>query len=458
MVAVQEASWQVVTERLRQQVGQPNFDLWIRPLRAGAPAGQKLTIISPNDFHLDYVRRNHAQAIVTLVEELMPGIEVVFEVAATEDEKEAAGAPPRAAAGPELVQSPKPMMQPEPPESPRPHPLLNAHYTFETFVIGTSNQVAHASASAVAQNPGRAFNPLFLVGAAGLGKTHLLHAIGHAVHRTGQKKRIYCLPAERFMNEYISAIQRSKPLEFKEKYRKECDLLLIDDIHALAGREGTQEEFFHIFNSLYEQGKQIVLTSDKYPKDMPGLEQRLRSRFEWGLIADIQPPDMETRVAIIRKKAELNQMSIPDDVAVFLATLPTSSVRDLEGYLTRLRAFSNFENRPIDLEFARKTLAGLMGEPKVVNCEDIIKKVAEFYNVRVNDIKSSSRKAVITEPRHVAMFLTREMTGLSFPEIGQRFGGRNHATVINACDNVRNRMVADAQFGAIVTQLRKAVA
>jgi chromosomal replication initiator protein len=453
MIALKEPSWQAVSEQLLEQIGQPHYDLWIRPLRAKISDDQTLRLVSPNDFHLDYVRRNYLPTIQGVVEAVMPGFR--FELA-VDEVKEAA---PSVTTEPAVSEpaAPTPMSQREQPNKPRPHPLLNPDYTFDAFVIGTSNQVAHASASSVSQNLGTAFNPLFLVGAAGLGKTHLLHAIGHQVHRDHPKMRIVCMPAGDFMNKYTSAIQQGKGNEFKEKYRRECDLLLIDDIHALAGREGTQEEFFHIFNSLHDSRKQIVLTSDKYPKDMAGLEQRLRSRFEWGLIADIQPPNMETRLAIIRKKAEHHQMSLPDDVAVYLATMATTSVRDLEGHLNRLRAFSKFENRPIDLEFARKTLASLMGQAKVVSCEDIIKVVAETYNVRVNDMKSSSRKASITEPRHVAMFVTREETGLSFPEIGARFGGRNHATVINACDNVRNRMLADAQFAALVGQIRKAL-
>jgi chromosomal replication initiator protein len=442
MVVADMFNWESVAEALLDTVGQPHYDLWIRPLKAELADPRIVRLLSPNEFHLDYVRRTHATAIETLVATRFPDWQVEFGVGEPLNE-------------PIPVEQRIPASQLEQPTRPSLHPLLNAQYTFASFVVGTSNQVAHASAASVADNLGMAFNPLFLVGSSGLGKTHLLHAIGHKVHRDEPRKRIFCLPAERFMNEYVNAIRAGRSIEFKDKYRKECDLLLIDDVHALAGREGTQEEFFHIFNSLHENGKQIVLTSDKYPRDMDGLEQRLRSRFEWGLIADIQPPDMETRVAIIRSKAELQQVPIPDDVAVFLATLPTSSVRDLEGHLNRLRAFSNFENRTIDLEFARKTLARLMGEPKVINVDDIIKKVSEAFGVRPQDIRSSSRKSSVTVPRHVAMFLAREKTQMSFPEIGLRFGGRNHATVINACDNVRERMLTDPQFAAIVEQIKK---
>lgn len=441
MVVVNEAIWDGITRQLQSAIGQPHYDLWIRPLKFDGLRDQTALVLSPNDFHLDYVRRNYGGVI----EKTLAGAGYNLEL----------GVAPAGAEQPSpLAETKIPATVREQPDRPKAHPLLNAQYTFETFVVGTSNQVAHASASSVALNLGRAFNPLFLVGGSGLGKTHLLHAIGHEVYRNDSKKRIHCLSAERFMNLYVTSIQRGNSMEFKEKFR-ECDLLLIDDVHTFAGREGTQEEFFHIFNFLHEKDKQIVLTSDKYPRDMPGLEHRLRSRFEWGLIADIQPPEAETRIAIIRRKAELAGMALPDDVAYFLAGLTTSSVRDLEGHLTRLRAFSNFENRPIDLEFARRTLAGLMGTPRVRSSDDIIKAVADAFNVRVQDLRSASRKAAFTEPRHVAMFLTRELMNLSYPEIGQRFGGRNHATVINACDNVRNRMLTDQQFAALVNQLKR---
>lgn len=448
MVLVSEPAWASVVEQLQARLAANQFELWIRPLRSSGVEGKTFHVLAPNDFHFDYVKRNFLEAILAAVESVAAGYRFNMAVGAP---VEAAAAAVTVTPAAEAI----PVSEREMPDRPKLHPLLNGQYTFDSFVVGTSNQVAHASAQSVSENLGRAFNPLFLAGGAGLGKTHLLHAIGHSVHQADPKKRIYCMPAERFMNEYVSSIQRGKSIEFKEKYRQGCDLLLIDDVHTMAGKEGTQEEFFHIFNALYDNGRQIVLTSDKYPKDMPGLEQRLRSRFEWGLIADIQPPEMETRVAIIRKKAEFYHMALPDEVAIFLATLQTTSVRDLEGYLTRLRAFSNFENRPITLEFAHKTLANLMGEPKVVNTEDIMKKVADFFSVRVLDIKSSSRKASLTEPRHVAMYLSRELTDLSFPEIGQRFGGKNHATVINACDNVRKKMAIDAHFSAIVSQLKK---
>ena len=439
-----DSTWDLVVERLKLTLSEANFTLWIRDLVAVAGPDGVLHVAAPNDFHRDYLKRSHWPAIESALAAVAPGRTAELVV-------RDAGTP--AAVHPEPV----PVSEREQPTRPRLHPLLNPLYNFDTFVVGPSNQVAHASALAVAQNLGRGYNPLFLAGGAGLGKTHLLHAISHVVHQADPKKHIHCMTAERFMNEFVSAIQRGKALEFKEKYRQGCDLLMIDDVHVLAGKEGTQEEFFHIFNTLYDNGKQIVLTSDKYPREMAGIEHRLRSRFEWGLISDIQPPEMETRIAIIRKKAESHHMAIPDEVAVFLATLSTTSVRDLEGYLTRLRAFSHFENTPITLEFARKTLAGLLGEPKVVGVDEILKKTGDYFNVRVQDIKSASRKASLTEPRHVAMFLTRELTDLSFPEIGARFGGKNHATVINACDNVRKRMQTDDRFQAVVTQLKKSL-
>jgi chromosomal replication initiator protein len=445
MVMVMDPNWDAVVERLVPTLGRTNVDLWIRTLQCVSTTDQIFKLTSPNEFHRGHVMAHYGEALQSAIQAIAVGFGFEISVVAPVDEPLSALPPP-----------PVPASQLETPGRPQLHPLLNASYTFDSFVVGTSNQVAHASAQSVSENLGTAFNPLFLVGDAGLGKTHLLHSIGHAVHKANPKLRIHCLPAERFQNELVNAIQHARLPAFKDKYRLECDLLLIDDIHSVEGKERTQEEFFHIFNFLHESKSQIVLTSDKYPKDMPLLEQRLRSRFEWGLIADIQPPDMETRLAIIRKKAVLDRMVLPDDVALFLASLPTRSVRDLEGCLTRLRAFSHIEKKPIDMDFAQKKLASLMDGPKVVNIDDVMKTIADYHRVKVQELKSASRKAALTEPRHVAMYITRELTDLSFPEIGKRFGGRNHATVMNACDRVKERMLTDAQFAATVALLTKA--
>lgn len=458
-------SWHSIAQQLSTAISSDQFDVWIRPLEQTACAEGVITVAAPNAYHCMWVTNNFETVLNSACDTVAPGYRIKVTVGALGTAEEmlseqppANGSPVVNGSSPTKSSSAGPMVPParETGARSKRHPLLDSRYDFESFVVGPSNQVAHASAFAVAQNLGRTFNPLFIAGAAGLGKTHLLHAIGHSVwERSEGKKRIFCLSAERFMNEYVSSIQRSRAIEFKEKYRTQCDLLLIDDVHTLAGKEGTQEEFFHIFNSLYDLGNQIVLTSDKYPKDMSGLEERLRSRFEWGLIADIQPPDVETRLAIIGRKSEGMQMELPKEVALYLATMPTASVRDLEGYLNRIRAFSQFQNKEINLDFVQNVLAIHIGEPRQISVEDIIRKVADYFGVRVTDMKSKSRTASLTHPRHVAMYLARELTELSFPELGQRFGGRNHATVMHACDNVRKKRQSDPHFAAVISALRK---
>ncbi len=458
-----EPTWNAVARQISTMVNDNMFDIWFRPLRQVSCVDNLLILAAPDDYHRKWVSDKYAEMLRVAAGMVVPGIRVEVIVQASGEQVtdapvaepvEALVAVEAAAALQEDASLQAPISDSESPHRARLNPQLDPKYTFDSFVIGLSNQVAHASALAVADRLG-SYNPLFIAGGAGLGKTHLLHAIGHRFYqRTGGRKRTFCLSAERFMNEYVSAIQRGKAIDFKERYRRDCDLLLIDDVHTMAGKEGTQEEFFHIFNSLHAAGKQIVLTSDKYPKDMSGLEERLRSRFEWGLIADIQPPDTETKLAIIWRKTEAMRLELPNEVALFLASMPTTNVRDLEGYLTRIRAYSEFQNQPVTLSFAQRVLSIHMGEPKVISTDDIIRKVSDFYNVRPIDLKSSSRKASLTLPRHVAMYLVRELTELSFPEIGQRFG-RNHATVIHACDNVRKRRQSDPHFEAVVTALKK---
>jgi chromosomal replication initiator protein len=462
-LAVAQPGWKLVSDRLQESINPQTYEVWIRPLQEMAVADGIISVTAPDSYHRKWVLSRYGTEIDKALGEVAPDhkLEIVIrstETAATngdenpgldelhqpsapqaESQKTLASVP--AANG--LNELSRPLM----------NPLLDARYTFDSFVAGSSNQVAHASAKAVANNPGRAFNPLFLAGVAGLGKTHLLNAIGHDIYRRDPKMRIFCLPAERFMNEYVGSIQRGRSLDFKDKYRHGCDLLLIDDVHTLAGKEGTQEEFFHIFNWLYDHGRQIVLTSDKYPKDMANLEERLRSRFEWGLIADIQPPDLETKLAIIHKKAEMMKLYLPDEVSLFLASLSTTNVRDLEGYLVRIRAYSQFQDMKVSIENVQEWLSIHMGQQREASVEDIIKKVAEYYSLKPAELKSASRKAVVTEPRHLAMYIAREITNFSFPEIGSRFGGRNHATVIHAHDKMRTKVQSDPQYAALVKAL-----
>lgn len=333
-------------------------------------------------------------------------------------------------------------------------PSLNPKYTFATFVVGNSNKFAHAAAMAVAESPARAYNPLFIYGGVGLGKTHLMHAIGHHILDKNPNMRIVYASSEKFTNELINAIRDDKTEEFRQKYRN-VDILLIDDIQFLAGKERTQEEFFHTFNTLHEAFKQIVLTSDRPPKEIPTLEDRLRSRFEWGLIADIQPPDLETRIAILRKKAELEMVDIPDDVIVFIANHIPSNIRELEGALVRVKAFCTLNSVQPNLSVAQEVLRDVFPKKEVrkVSVLVIQKVVAEHFGLKPNILRARKRSKDIAYPRQIAMYLARELTDLSLPSIGEEFGGRDHTTVLHACEKIREDISRNPQLAQEIEEL-----
>lgn len=352
-----------------------------------------------------------------------------------------------------------------PPPAPPPKPpsknlarrsALLPKYTFDNFVVGASNQFAHAASKAVANQPSDHYNPLFIYGGVGLGKTHLVNAIGHQVLDANEDARVVYLSSESFMNELIAALRRDRMDDFKSRFRR-IDLLIVDDVQFLAGRERTQEEFFHTFNSLYDSHHQIVLTSDKFPKEIPDLEERLRNRFEWGLIADIQPPDIETRVAIVEKKAEFEGIDLPQEVAIFLATNIDSNVRELEGSLTRLGAFASLNKCPITVDFAREVLQSVLRDraDRIITIESIQKAVCDFFRIRPNDLRSKRRTRTVALPRQVAMYLCRRYTNASFPVIGDRFGGRDHSTVIHAAQVIERRLREDPTFRATVERLER---
>lgn len=324
---------------------------------------------------------------------------------------------------------------------------LNPKYTFDRFVVGSNNQFATAACKAVADLPGGNYNPLFLYGGVGLGKTHLVNAIGLELLRRHPGLRLLYIGSERFMNEVINGIRFDKMADLRRKYRESCDILLMDDIQFLAGKERTQEEFFHTFNCLHEAGKQIVVTSDKFPKDIKGLEERLRSRFEWGLIADIQPPDLETRIAILQKKADASDIHLPDDVSIYLAQQIRSNVRELEGSLIRLSAFSSLNGSPITIELARNVLKNIIREVENrCTIEAIQKVVASYYSIKVTDMKSARRMKHLAYPRQIAMFLCKKHVKSSFPEIGQKFGGKDHTTVMHACRKIDKLLKTDTKL------------
>lgn len=333
---------------------------------------------------------------------------------------------------------------------------LNPKYTFDTFVIGNSNRFAHAASLAVAESPAKAYNPLFIYGGVGLGKTHLMHAIGHYILESSPNAKVVYVSSEKFTNELINSIKDDKNVEFRNKYRN-VDVLLIDDIQFIAGKERTQEEFFHTFNSLHESNKQIIISSDRPPKEIPTLEDRLRSRFEWGLIADIQPPDFETRIAILKKKADVENLNIPNEVMVYVANKIQSNIRELEGALIRIVAFSSLTNKEISVDLASEALKDIISNrnSKQITTGLIQDVVASYYNLRIDDFKSKRRTRNVAFPRQIAMYLARKLTDLSLPKIGEEFGGRDHTTVIHAYEKISNDIEKDDALKDTIDELTK---
>jgi chromosomal replication initiator protein len=333
---------------------------------------------------------------------------------------------------------------------------LNQKYTFDTFVVGNSNRFAHAASLAVAQSPARAYNPFFIYGGVGLGKTHLMHAIGHYILSQKPNYKVVYISSERFTNELINSIKDDKNVEFRNKYRT-IDVLLIDDIQFIAGKERTQEEFFHTFNALHEANKQLVISSDRPPKEIPTLEERLRSRFEWGLITDIQPPDFETRIAILLKKASMENLTVPNDVINFIATKIETNIRELEGALIRIVAYSSLTNCPIDINLAEHVLKDILPDqkPKKITISDILQEVGRHFSLKMEDFKAKKRTKDLAFARQVAMYLCSELTDLSLPKIGEEFGGRDHTTVIHARDKIAQDMAKDPQLSMLIDSLKK---
>ncbi|AFS77086.1 chromosomal replication initiator protein DnaA [Gottschalkia acidurici 9a] len=331
---------------------------------------------------------------------------------------------------------------------------LNPKYIFDTFVIGNSNRFAHAASLAVAEAPAMAYNPLFIYGGVGLGKTHLMHAIGHYILSQNPSASVVYVSSEKFTNELINSIRDDKNVEFRSKYRN-VDVLLIDDIQFIAGKERTQEEFFHTFNALHDANKQIIISSDRPPKEIPTLEDRLRSRFEWGLIADIQAPDLETRIAILRKKAQMENIDVPNDVMIYIATKIKSNIRELEGALIRIVAYSSLTNRDVTIDLAEEALKDILSssKPKEVNVDFIKEIVSKHMDIKMEDFNSKKRTRNISYPRQIAMYLSRELTDLSLPKIGDEFGGRDHTTVIHAYEKISNDIESDSEFRKKVNQI-----
>jgi chromosomal replication initiator protein len=431
-------TWDRVLGKLEERINPYSFRTWFKPTVLLDDSGCSLTVGVPNVWFAEWIRANYLGAIRDALKDLgRSELSVEF---VTPTRPEPASAP--ASAG-------RAVPPPGKSEPPAPGLGLNPRYTFEKFVVSSCNQFAHAAAMAVTEQPHRAYNPLYIYGGVGLGKTHLMQAIGNRL-ATGRPARLRYISTEQFMNELINAIRFEKTLEFKDRYRN-VDVLLIDDIQFLAGKERTQEEFFHTFNALYDAQKQIVITSDCPPRQIPTLEERLRSRFEWGLIADIQPPDLETKIAILRKKAEAENAPLPDDVALFIASHNNSNIRELEGALIRVIAYASMSGRPIGLDLAKETLRDLIHpERPTVTIESIQKLVANYYNLRVGELKSRTNSHHVSFPRQIAMYLAKQMTGASFPEIGKRFGGKHHSTVIHAVQKIEQKRATEKEFDRLV--------
>ncbi|SEN42448.1 chromosomal replication initiator protein [Mesobacillus persicus] len=434
--------WNTALSKVEKKISKPSFDTWLKSTKAHSLQGDTLTITAPNEFARDWLEERYSQLISGIIYEITgENLTIKFIIPQNQSEEEIS-----------LPVPPKKANKGEDHHDLH-NNMLNPKYIFDTFVIGSGNRFAHAASLAVAEAPAKAYNPLFIYGGVGLGKTHLMHAIGHYVQEHNPSAKVVYLSSEKFTNEFINSIRDNKAVEFRNKYRK-VDVLLIDDIQFLAGKESTQEEFFHTFNTLHEESKQIIISSDRPPKEIPTLEDRLRSRFEWGLITDITPPDLETRVAILKKKAKAEGLDIPNEVMLYIANQIDSNIRELEGALIRVVAFSSLINKDINADLAAEALKDIIpnSKPKVITILDIQRTVGQHYNVKLEDFKAKKRTKSVAFPRQIAMYLSRELTDFSLPKIGEEFGGRDHTTVIHAHEKISKLLSTDS---ALQKQLKE---
>ena len=441
-----EIEWDEALDYIQQKVPKQVFDTWFLPVQVDRVENSTVYIGVPNKFFGEWLDTHYGALLAEAI--TIAGAGEPLAVAFTVREKTVPSPTeqlPAAQGGKGQV-----------PPKPRRGILLNPKYTFRNFVVGAGNQFAHAACMAVAEQPGQTYNPLFIYGGVGLGKTHLLNAIGNHVAEQ-RDLRIAYLTTEQFTNEVINSIRYDKMMDLRKRYRH-IDLLMIDDIQFLMGKERTQEEFFHTFNALYEGHKQIVLSSDRFPKDMPDIEERLRSRFEWGLIADLQPPDVETRIAILRKKSEDEGVKLPEDVIQFLSTTMKSNIRELEGSLVRLGAYASLTGQVISLDLAKNVLRDLIGDKKkVVAMDDIQEAVCAQFHVKLAELKSRRRSKTLVHPRQIAMYLCRQLTDASYPEIGRQFGGKDHTTIIHACRQVTKAKETDTGLQTTIESLKEQI-
>ena len=451
--------WEEILYRVQAKVNRHSFYTWFKPTAFVADDGSMVTVRVPNALFKDWITKHYSGVIAEALHEIHRAEALVHFVASgtAEAEPPASGLPQPVApvitsAEPGIRQSDASTFSEDtlPPVMPTSSAGLNPRYTFDTFIVGSSNQFAHAACRAVAEAPSRSYNPLFIYGGVGLGKTHLMHAIGHYVLLHDRNLVLTYISSERFMNEMINAVRYDRLIDFRERYRS-VDVLLVDDVQFLAGKEGTQNEFFHTFNALYDSQKQIVLSSDCPPHEIEQLEERLRSRFEWGLIADIQSPDLETKVAILKKKAEAEAVPLPDSVAIYIAGRIKSNIRELEGSLIRLIAYASLTGRELSVDLAQEVLRNVKDhEEKAVTIDHIQKFVSEYYQLKLADLKSRNNSKSIAMPRQVAMYLCKSLTHASLPEIGRSFGGKHHSTVIHSIRKVETLRKADGQFNTLL--------
>ena len=419
--------WDEILSRVETKVNRHSFYTWFKPTSFVGEDGAAITVRVPSGLFKDWLTKHYSGVISEALGEVRKGSLAVNFIADPQADTGISLGPDEAVSLDRGV----PVVIPGPAG-------LNPRYTFDTFIVGPSNQFAHAASRAVAEAPSRSYNPLFIYGGVGLGKTHLMHAIGQYVLQHDRNMKLTYISSERFMNEMINAVRYDRVIDFRERYRT-VDILLVDDIQFLAGKEGTQTEFFHTFNALYDSQKQIILSSDCPPHEIPALEERLRSRFEWGLIADIQSPDLETKTAILKKKAETEAVPLPDDVAIFIAGRIKSNVRELEGSLIRLIAYASLTGQEISLPLAQEVLKNILDhEEKAVTIEIIQKFVADYYNLKLVEIKSRNNSKSVAMPRQIAMYLCKSLTHASLPEIGRSFGGKHHSTVIHSIRKVED--------------------
>jgi chromosomal replication initiator protein len=433
-------AWHEVLNHLKLKINTQSYQTWLRPTRYSHVAGDTLVVRVPNPEFQDWIQEHYAPLIQEALDRLKLGVRQVSYVFEENPERKGSGnGEAKAVQGRldfESIEN-----------------QLNPRYTFDTFVVGSCNQFAHAAARAVAEAPSKSYNPLFLYGGVGLGKTHLMQAVGHMVKKTRKEMRLAYVSSEHFTNEVINSLRYDRMVSFREKYRN-VDVLLMDDIEFIAGKERTQEEFFHTFNTLYEAQKQVVISSDCPPKEILGLEERLRSRFAWGLTADLQTPDLETRMAILAKKAEAQGISLPDNVATFIASKIKSSIRDLEGALTRLTAYSSLTGEEISLPMAQQHLKNLVDmDERHISIENIQRVVCQEFGLGLSQLKAKNNSRSVAYPRQIAMYLAKELTPASLPHIGREFGGKHHTTVLHSVTKIASMRKSDRDLNRLINKL-----